>query len=105
MTETAERRFNSFTEFYPYYLSQHQNRICRRLHLFGLLLGVLSGATFLLVGHPGLLMVSLVIGYGCGWTGHFVFEKNRPATYGHPLYSFLGDFRMVADILAGRISI
>ncbi|MDE2496332.1 MAG: DUF962 domain-containing protein, partial [Xanthomonadaceae bacterium] len=46
-----------------------------------------------------------VCGYGCAWIGHFVFEKNRPATFRHPLYSFTGDWVMFADILRGRVRI
>ncbi|MCP5160855.1 MAG: DUF962 domain-containing protein [Hahellaceae bacterium] len=91
--------FQSFAEFYPYYLQQHSNRVCRWLHVVGLLsaisLLVAAGWTgqFLYAGCAPL------IGYACSWTGHFVFEKNKPATFGYPLYSLMGDFRMVAETL------
>ena len=44
-----------------------------------------------------------VVGYGFAWVGHYVFEKNRPATFKHPWYSLAGDFVMFKDILIGRI--
>jgi hypothetical protein len=45
-----------------------------------------------------------IVGYGFAWVGHFVFEKNRPATFKYPFYSFLGDFKMFWEILTGKIS-
>jgi hypothetical protein len=58
---------------------------------------------FFFTGNPMLLLFLPVLGYGFAWAGHFVFEKNRPATFKHPYYSLLGDFRMFWDILAGRV--
>ncbi|MNE19968.1 hypothetical protein D3C80_1130690 [compost metagenome] len=43
-------------------------------------------------------------GYGFAWVGHFFFEKNRPATFKHPLYSLIGDFAMYRDMLRGKVS-
>jgi hypothetical protein len=95
--------FASFREFYPFYLDEHRNPTCRRLHFAGtaLLLALLV-ATFA-TGRWGLLWLLPVVGYGFAWVGHFVFEKNRPATFSHPLYSLRGDFAMFVDILRGRI--
>ena len=97
------RRFDSFGEFYPYYLGEHANRSCRRLHFTGTTLAVLQWLAALSFGEPWLLLSGLVTGYGFAWVGHFFFEKNRPATFTHPLYSLIGDFAMARDILAGRI--
>lgn len=52
-----------------------------------------------------LLLALPVFGYGFAWVGHFFFEKNRPATFTHPLYSLIGDFVMFRDILLGKISL
>ncbi len=96
-------RFASFSEFYPYYLSEHSDPNCRRLHfvgtalVIGILLWVVTSGTW-----AGLLLLP-VVGYGFAWAGHFVFEKNRPATFRHPFYSLLGDFVMFRDMLTGRI--
>ncbi|MGH8080141.1 MAG: Mpo1-like protein [Lysobacter sp.] len=96
-------RFASFGEFYPFYLSEHSNRTSRRLHFIGSC-GVLALlATALLGGRPWLFLAALVCGYGFAWVGHFFFEKNRPATFKHPLYSFVGDWVMFKDILTGKI--
>jgi hypothetical protein len=95
--------FRSFGEFYPYYLSEHRDPTCRRLHFVGtgLVITLLVWAT--VSGQPALLWLLPVIGYGFAWVGHFFFEKNRPATFKHPVYSLIGDFAMFRDILTGRI--
>ena len=95
--------FRSFGEFYPYYLSEHRDPTCRRLHFVGtaLVIGLLVWAT--VSAQPALLWFLPVVGYGFAWVGHFVFEKNRPATFKHPVYSLIGDFAMFRDILTGRI--
>jgi hypothetical protein len=96
-------RFRSFAQFYPYYLHEHRNRTCRRLHFAGSW-GVLV-CLFIAFwrAHWGWLLAALVCGYGFAWIGHFFFEKNRPATFRHPFYSLLGDWVMFADILRGRL--
>ena len=97
--------FSSFREFYPYYLSEHAHPVSRRLHFIG------SWGVLALVAvaawrrEPGWLLAALACGYGFAWVGHFFFEKNRPATFRHPLYSFIGDWVMFKDILTGRISL
>jgi hypothetical protein len=96
--------FSSVGAFYPFYLSQHQVRWNRRLHFVGttlvLLLVVASVAL-----HSGWPVVALPLaGYGFAWIGHFFFEKNRPATFTHPIYSLICDFRMYWDIWRGRVS-
>jgi hypothetical protein len=96
-------RFSSFREFYPYYLGEHANRTCRRLHFIGSL-GVLALLGLALASSNGwYLLGALLCGYGFAWIGHFFFEKNRPATFKHPLYSFIGDWVMFKDILTGKI--
>lgn len=102
MTEST--RYTSFAEFYPYYLSEHADRTCRRLHfvgttaVIGLTLAALAGAPL------SLLWALPVAGYGMAWVGHFFFEKNRPATFRYPFYSLWGDFVMYKDILTGKIA-
>jgi len=97
------RRFASFREFYPFYLGEHANRTSRRLHFIGSC-GVLALLGVALVrAQPLWLLAALLCGYGFAWVGHFFFEKNRPATFRHPLYSFAGDWVMFRDILLRRI--
>jgi hypothetical protein len=99
----APARFATFRDFYPFYLDEHRNRSCRRLHFVGSSLALLCLALLVATGNPWWLLAGLLCGYGCAWIGHFFFEKNRPATFKYPLYSFLGDWVMYADIWRGRI--
>ena len=102
-TSNEQRTFSSFAEFYPYYLEEHRNKVCRRLHLVGSIIVLSVLCTALLNQHWALLWLLPVIGYGFAWVGHFFFEKNKPATFKHPLYSFIGDWVMAKDLLIGRI--
>lgn len=97
------KRFKRFADFYPFYLGEHSNRSCRRMHFVGSTLALVCLAMLLLTGRPQYLVYALLCGYGFAWIGHLVFEKNRPATFKHPLYSFIGDWAMYRDIWAGRI--
>ena len=103
MRSETLKTFNSFAEFYPYYLQEHSNDICRRLHYVGslLVLGILAYA--LLTQQLIWLFALPFAGYGFAWIGHFVFEKNKPATFKYPLYSFMGDWVMLKDAFTGRI--
>ena len=95
--------FKSFQDFYPFYLGEHANLTCRKLHFIGTC-GVLSLLIlFFFTGNLVLLALLPVVGYGFAWAGHMLFEKNRPATFKYPFYSLLGDFRMFWDILVGRV--
>ena len=94
----------NYGEFWAHYLAAHRDPRCRALHYAGTLtaLGlVLHGAV---TGSRRSLMAAPVIGYGAAWFGHLVFEGNRPATFGHPLWSALGDFRMLGLFLSGRLA-
>ncbi|MFQ3216805.1 Mpo1-like protein [Paraperlucidibaca sp.] len=101
----SEARFTSFREFYPFYLQEHSNKTCRRLHFIGTSLVLALLVTVLITGNWVWLWAFPVIGYGFAWVGHYVYEKNRPATFKYPFYSFMGDFVMYKDIWLGRLSI
>ncbi len=95
--------FTRFSEFYPYYLGEHRNRICRRLHFIGSTLVILIVLLAIVSGEPRWLWLAPVAGYGFAWVGHYVYEKNRPATFRHPLYSLMGDWVMYWQVLSGKI--
>ena len=95
--------YASFREFYPFYLSEHSDRICRRLHFIGSTLVLLVFAVALATQRWLLLLLLPVLGYGFAWVGHFFFEHNRPATFTHPFYSFAGDWVMYWQILTRRM--
>ena len=103
MSAGGNQPFASFREFYPFYLGEHSNKACRRLHFAGstLVLGCLAMLAW--TRSPWWLLYALLCGYGFAWIGHFFFEHNRPATFKHPFYSLLGDWVMYKDMLTGRI--
>jgi hypothetical protein len=96
-------RSESFSEFYPYYLSEHRHPVCRGLHYTGTSLAFAIWIYAFWSGQYLLLLAGLVTGYAFAWVGHFFFEHNRPATFQYPIYSFLGDWVMLKDFLTGRL--
>ena len=105
MEGNKEKEFKSFSEFYPFYLSEHNDKINRRLHFTGLLLALLTLIFVIFTKNWILLILMPVFGYGFAWLGHCFIEKNKPATFKYPLYSILGDLVMFKDILIGRIKL
>ncbi|CAJ0697651.1 hypothetical protein LMG19089_01925 [Ralstonia edaphis] len=103
MATTETHRFGSFAEFYPYYLSEHQDRTCRRLHFAGSTVALVCLFLLVFTGDLWWLLGAAVSGYAFAWVGHFGFEKNRPATFRHPFYSLMGDWVMYRDIWTGKI--
>jgi len=94
-------RYQSFAAFYPFYIGEHQNPICRRLHIVGTGLSIVMLGAGALVD-PWFFLLAPLVGYLFAWIGHFFFEKNKPATFSYPLWSLMGDYRMFAETLAGR---
>jgi hypothetical protein len=95
--------YSNFAEFYPDYLAEHRDRTSRRLHFTGTALVILLLIVAVATQRWLLLLALPVVGYGFAWLGHLAFEKNRPATFKHPLYSLAADFVMFKDMLTGRI--
>lgn len=95
--------FDSFEAFYPFYLAEHSNRICRRLHFIGTSIGLVLFVSAALTQNWWLFLLGFVQGYAWAWVGHFFFENNKPATFQYPLYSFAGDWVMYKDMLTGKI--
>ncbi len=93
--------FQSFDAFYPFYLGEHRNRTSRRLHVVGTGLAFATLAAGLLT-RPRYALAAPLLGYGFAWLGHYGFEKNRPATLRHPLYSLMGDFRLFYETATGK---
>lgn len=102
-TATDPRELHTFAEFYPFYLAEHRDRTCRRLHFAGSTLGLVCLAMLVATGNWWWLPVGLLVGYAFAWIGHFGFEKNKPASFKRPLYSFMGDWVMYKDIWTGKI--
>lgn len=100
MTET--KRYHSLREFYPFYLSEHRNPACRKLHFVGTALVLISFLTFLITLRWVFLIAVPFLGYGFAWVGHYFFEKNKPATFQYPGYSLASDFILFWHLLTGR---
>lgn len=98
------KRFESFAEFYPFYLTEHSNTICRSLHFVGTGLVITLTITAIVTQTWWLLAFLPVVGYGFAWLGHFAFEKNKPAAFKQPLYSLAADFVMFWHIITFQIS-
>lgn len=97
-------RYTSFAAFYPYYLTQHADRICRRAHFIGSSGALLALALYVVSGNGWYLLAAPLAGYGGAWVGHFAYEKNRPASFTQPLYSFRADWLMYWQMLTGKIT-
>jgi hypothetical protein len=99
----SERRMESFSEFWPFYLREHSKPATRALHLTGSSLGLAFATLAIARRRPLYLIGALAAGYGLAWIGHFFVEKNRPATFRYPLWSFLGDWKMFGLTCRGRM--
>lgn len=99
----SDRRFNSFSEFWPFYVSEHSRQGTRLLHLLGTVISLAVVAYFIVTGRWWMFPLALVPGYTAAWLAHFLIEKNRPATFEHPLWSFIGDYKMIAMMLTGQM--
>jgi hypothetical protein len=100
----ADRKFASYDEFFLFYLTQHSDGRNRALHATGTITSLTFVAVMFAIGHAWYALLWPVIAYSFAWTGHFLIEHNKPATFGHPFWSFISDFRMVGLILTGKMS-
>lgn len=99
----SDERYQSFKEFYPFYLSEHTDKTNRVLHFLGTTIVILFFLSALISRKWGLIWLCPLAGYGFAWVGHFFFQKNRPATFKYPLYSLAGDFVMWYQLLTRKI--
>jgi hypothetical protein len=100
---TDAKTFRTFSDFYPFYMSEHANRTSRRLHFAGTSIALALLITALLTRWWPLVALALIQGYAFAWVGHFYFERNRPATFKYPWFSFMGDWRLWWEMLTGKI--
>ena len=98
-------KFNSFKEFYPFYLSEHKKKETKILHMIGSLAVIGLLIYCIITNNLKAFYYAPLLGYGFAWTGHYFLEKNKPATFKYPLYSFIGDWVMLKDILTGKIKL
>ena len=99
-----KQHFANYNEFFSFYLEQHRDARNRTMHACGTSLGILTVILAFALGHPWWALLWIPIAYGFAWTGHFLLEGNTPATFGHPLWSFISDFRMLGLMLTGKLA-
>ena len=97
------QEMKSFEEFWPFYVAEHSKPATRALHFAGTMSAFACAATLALKGKWKWLPIALLPGYTAAWVGHFLVEKNRPATFKYPLWSFLADQKMFGLMLAGKM--
>lgn len=95
----------NYPAFYCFYLTEHRHITSRRLHILGSSLGLACWGMAIARRKPSYVLYGLVAGYACAWLGHFKYERNRPASFQQPVYSFISDWRMFADVLRGNLSL
>jgi hypothetical protein len=98
-----EQRYDTLREFWPYYLSEHLSPVNRALHAIGSLSALVWLGLAIAWLNPWFLIPAALNGYAFAWVGHFVVEKNRPATFKYPLKSFLCDWPLMVLTLTGQI--
>jgi|SRR5690349_19665739 hypothetical protein len=103
MTETRQQRFRDYSAFWRHYLREHAKPETRALHLGGTALAIIALLALILTGDPWFVPLALIAGYGPAWFAHFFVEKNRPATFSHPWWSLISDFRMAGLWVIGRL--
>lgn len=99
----SDSKFSSYDEFFDFYLQQHRDPRNRLLHATGTALGSAVVIAAFAARRPWCALLFFPIGYGFAWTGHFLVEKNKPATFEHPFWSFISDFRMIGLMLTGKL--
>ena len=98
------KRPTSYAEFWPYYLGEHRSAGTLICHAVGTGLGLALLLAAIALGEWRLVPAALLAAYGVAWLGHLAFERNRPATFRYPLWSFASDFRMLGLFLRGRLA-
>src|SRR5947209_14327497 len=93
----------TYEQFWPYYVSQHLHPATRAIHVGATSAALVCGAAGFAFLNPLLVAAAPVLGYGPAWASHFAIEKNKPASFGHPLWSFRADLRQVRRFFAGRL--
>ncbi|HMG15746.1 MAG TPA: DUF962 domain-containing protein [Saprospiraceae bacterium] len=98
-----EKKYTRLKEFYPFYLTEHQNEISRSLHFVGTACFLIIVIYAFFIGNYKILIFAPFAGYGFAWIGHFFFEKNKPATFTYPGMSLASDFIMFWHIITGQL--
>lgn len=98
-----DEHIRTYGEFWPHYLREHANPTTRRLHFAGTALATGCVVALVVTGRSWLIGAALLGGYGPAWIAHLLVERNRPATFTHPLWSLISDYRMAWSWITGKL--
>jgi len=99
----SDKKIQTFEEFWPFYVGEHSRKATRLFHFVGSTMGASLGLAAVALRRPSLLGLGLVCGYGPAWVSHFFIEKNKPASFKYPLWSFAADWVMWTKIIEGTM--
>lgn len=94
----------NFSEFWPFYVREHRHPVNRQLHFTGTMLAITCVAWGTAAFDWRCFLLAPIFGYSLAWLGHFAIQKNKPATFKYPVWSFIGDFKMFALMANGRMA-
>lgn len=100
---TDEKRIETYSEFWDFYVAEHGEPLTRRLHFAGTAFGLILLAWIIRSGNWLYLPLCFVFGYAFAWFAHFFVEHNKPATFKYPFWSFISDYKMVFYMLTGKM--
>lgn len=100
----AEERITEYAEFWDFYVAEHSQPLTRLFHFVGTSLGIVLLIWFLKNGTYLYIPLCFVVGYAFAWFSHFFIEKNKPATFKYPLWSFISDYKMMFYMLTGKMN-
>lgn len=102
--EIDNKRIKNYREFWDFYVSEHRQPLTRYLHFVGTGLGIILLVWFVRGGHWLYIPLCLVVGYAFAWFSHFFVEKNKPASFKYPWWSFISDYKMMWFMLTGKMN-
>jgi hypothetical protein len=100
----SEQKIKTYTEFWDFYVAEHSKPLTRLFHFVGTALGIVLLVWFIRSGNYLYIPLCFVVGYAFAWFSHFFIEKNKPATFKYPFWSFISDYKMMFYMLIGKMS-
>ena len=99
-----EKRIADYQEFWNFYVAEHNQPLTRYLHFIGTMLSFVLLVWIIRTGNWIYFPLCLVVGYAFAWFAHFFVERNQPATFKYPFWSFISDYKMVFYMLIGKMN-
>lgn len=96
---------SNMKEYYVYYLAKHSKQWTRRVHLIGTVVGAVGVAASAAQANPIGAAVSAAVGAAICWAGDLAVEQAQPTTLKNPYWSVYAHFKMVGEMLSGKMNI